>query len=1033
MVLSLQAVVATAFSQGLALITPTNTTWRYFTNGTDVGTEWASPGFDDSSWPQGRGLFGNESNYPYPVATPVPGPGFGGPFTAYFRTRFSWNGSGAGIFLTGTNYVDDGCVVYLNGLEITRFNMPSGSPAFDTPALAANPGGYPNLTAGEPVLVEMAIPLDGLTNGNHNPLVHGDNVLAVEVHNNATGSSDVLFGLSLFASSETPCFGVGFINPTNRTIVEGRSTTFFVETTPFCPRTAQWFRNVGGGEELIPGANSNSYTLTNARRGVDEGFYYCLFSDIFTTFESRHAQLTIIPDFEPPRFLSALVVGPGLRTFRLITDEPLCAIAADCGSDYSFEFNWQILQSDDTSIDLGVARITQLTPTTYEFTTSEPRDPTKQYQITVTPVFGEISDLYRHFVRPGTFAETDTARSFQQGDANGYSGTQDTELHSQAQADTILGAAAIVTVDNDDAGVAHGLLRFDNVFGNGPNQIPLGSDIAWATLTLNQTDPGSAANFHRMLVPWDQSTATWNSMIDGVVNDGVEAVAAGDAQSTAEPFPNGPMSIDVTASLRAWSGGQPNYGWAIRSTGTAGWDWNTSESGPSNAPALTVAYKHHCDCGAPVITVQPPASLSVGEFQPFAITVGVSNAFGLLHWTKDGVDIPNATSATFSIVSAKPADTGSYRLRAINPGATVTSDPCVVTIVPDRTRPRVTRALSSANGTNIVVVFNEPISAASAQNLANYSLTPAVDISRAVLGLNNTVTLTTPALTVGTGYSLRIADVTDTAGTPNLMDPNPTAVNLTSARIIAGAGWADQWNYNTNNLDSAPDWKNPGFTPGPDWGIGCGLFGGNAGLGPFIPLVGPICTPLIPNNVSAESELRVTAYFHKTIELPALPVGARYVICHYTDDGFVAYLDGEEIHRFAMPAGAVTFTNRSTGIPTGEATLRSFAFNATPGTHTLAVELHQAGITSSDVLFGMEVRIVDATSPALSIARTVNGGLALNWNADNSWRLRSASTLAGPYFDVAIPVGNPLGALMLPPSSTASANTFFLLDYTGHP
>src|SRR6185503_6506011 len=345
--------------------------------------------------------------------------------------------------------------------------------------------------------------------------------------------------------------------------------------------------------ELIVGATAASYTLSNAV-AADAGVYYARLANLGGSVDSRQATLTVNPDITPPVFILATVVGPGLNTLRLITDEELCSDpfgTIGCGTDYASGFNWAILQSDNSAVDIGAALITQINPTTYEFTTSLPRDPTKQYRITVLDPFGEIGDLSGNRVPPGTFAETGIARTFQQGDANGYTGTQDTEIHSQGPADTVHGAATAVSVDNDDTGIAQGLLRFDNIFGGGPTQIPLGAAIVSATLTLNQVDPGSAVNFHRMLVTWDQTTATWNSMVDGVANDGVEAVVASDAISINEPFANGPMAIDVTASLRAWSAGQANFGWGIRSTGGGGWDWNTSESGAGTAPLLTVEYR----------------------------------------------------------------------------------------------------------------------------------------------------------------------------------------------------------------------------------------------------------------------------------------------------------------------------------------------------------------------------------------------------------------------------------------------------------
>jgi hypothetical protein len=336
--------------------------------------------------------------------------------------------------------------------------------------------------------------------------------------------------------------------------------------------------------------------------------------------------------------------------------------------------------------------------------------------------------------------------------------------------------------------------------------------------------------------------------------------------------------------------------------------------------------------------------------------------------------------------------------------------------------------VSSANGTTITVTFSEPVSTASAQNTANYTLTPSVAVSSAVLGANNTVTLTTAARSVGTDYSLRIANVTDIASGANPIDPNPTIVSLTSASVVTGTEWNSNWLYNSNNLDSTSGaWKDTGFTPGADWGTGPGLFGSETGAA-LTAAPAPIGTPLTPNSVAATSEQLVTTYFRKSITLPALPAGARYVICHYTDDGFIAYLDGTEIYRFAMPAGAVTFTNRSTGIPSGDATMRSFSFTSTAGAHTLAVELHQAGVTTSDVLFGMEVHVLGGASPSLSISHAAAGPVNLNWSADGSWRLRGSANVAGPYLDVAIPATNRLGTFSLPSGSVTNRN-FWLLDY----
>jgi len=1016
------------------LVGITNHNWQYFTTAGGPSADWATVGFDDSTWLTGRGLFGNDTGYPYPfpAESQFPGPGGGGPVVAFFRTHFNWVGSTDGVVFTMTNYFDDGVVIYLNGVELTRNNMPAGLADYSTFALGTRAEGVP--------VVHQAA-LSGLTNLSPNPLVAGDNVLAASVHNNATGSSDTVFGLSVVATQVVaPC--TDGIQPTNRIIFVGRSTTFtVVEQCAVPAATIQWFRNVGAGEEQIIDpvttlpVTGASYTKSNAA-AADAGVYYARLTNLGGSVDSRQATLTVNADIVPPRFLLAQVVGPGFNTFRLTTDEELCGDADPlsptfCGSDFEFQFNWQVLQSDNLAVDLGVASITMITPTIYEFTTSNPRDPSKQYRITVLQDFGDIGDLFQNKVPTGTFAETGIALSFQQGDANGYSGAQDTELHSNATADTVQGAAAAVTIDNDDAGIAHGLLRFDNIFGSGANLIPPGSVIISATLTLNQTDQGSAANFHRMLVTWDQTTATWNSMVDGVANDGVEAVVASDALSTAEPFPNGPMLIDVTASLRAWSAGQANFGWGIRSTGTGGWDWNTSESGAGTAPLLTVEYQTVPCTTPPTITQQPPAT-TVPEGTTITVQAGVNgDCEATYQWSRNGTDVPGLTSKVLSIPNARPsAHNGDYRLRVTNPNGTVTSAPATVTVTPDTAGPRVTRVVSSVNGTTITVQFDETVSTASAQSTANYTLTPPVTVSSAVLGANNTVTLTTAARSVGTSYSLRIASVTDVAETPNPINPNPTIIALTSASIVTGAEFGSTWLYNSNNLDStAGAWKDVGFVPDGTWGSGPASFGIETSAAVLGAAPAPINTPLSANSV-APGDALTTTYFRKDITLPALPAGARYVMCHFTDDGHITYLDGVEINRYSMPAGAVTFTNRSTGIANGgEASYRSFAFTATPGAHVLAVELHQSGATSSDVFFAMEVRIVSGAAPSLSISRAGNGDINLSWPGDASWQLRNSATVDGLYNNTAIPAGTSQGRLTIPAAAADTGNNFYQLHY----
>jgi hypothetical protein len=186
--------------------------------------------------------------------------------------------------------------------------------------------------------------------------------------------------------------------------------------------------------------------------------------------------------------------------------------------------------------------------------------------------------------------------SFQQG-MNGYAGTSDTNLR-EADATGLYGSELEVSIDaSDDGGVSQALLRFDGLFGIGAGQIKASDTINSATLTLQITSQGSGISLHHMLVSWNQATATWNSLGNGIQVNGVEAGAAPflmlGANNSESNVPSGPLVLDFTQALRQQQSGLvPGYGWALLPllpNGTNGIDFTTAEGFPPNErPLLTV-------------------------------------------------------------------------------------------------------------------------------------------------------------------------------------------------------------------------------------------------------------------------------------------------------------------------------------------------------------------------------------------------------------------------------------------------------------
>ena len=80
------------------------------------------------------------------------------------------------------------------------------------------------------------------------------------------------------------------------------------------------------------------------------------------------------------------------------------------------------------------------------------------------------------------------------------------------------------------------------------------------------------------------------------------------------------------------------------------------------------------------------------------------------------------------------------------------------------------------------------------------------------------------------------------------------------------------------------------------------------------------------------------------------------------DDGFVAYLNGVEVGRAAMPAGAITATTLANSSEAGNA-YQTFDWSArrdllVAGTNTIAVEVHQMSGSSSDLTFDLALVLV---------------------------------------------------------------------------
>ncbi|HKS37739.1 MAG TPA: hypothetical protein VJW76_11155 [Verrucomicrobiae bacterium] len=254
-------------------VTVTSSSWQVNASGSDLGTAWREIGYDDTQagWSSGAGLFGyttNASVYPATIQTPVSA----GRAVYYLRAHFQFTNDPASVILVASNYVSDGAVFYLNGAEVKRVRLPSGDVLFNTAAT-----GGPSVK-GQAELAGFATA----------PLVIGENVLAVEVHQTGGDTADLVFGMSLTAARQFPVVITDPSQPADRSVGAGDPTTFSAEFIGTPPLSFQWLK---GGNPITDATNA---TLAfDAVLQGDAGSYSLRISNPLATNVTRSALLTV--------------------------------------------------------------------------------------------------------------------------------------------------------------------------------------------------------------------------------------------------------------------------------------------------------------------------------------------------------------------------------------------------------------------------------------------------------------------------------------------------------------------------------------------------------------------------------------------------------------------------------------------------------------------------------------------------------------------------------------------------------------------
>ena len=194
-------------------------------------------------------------------------------FRRIFRQTFVMDAPSSYTNLSGSLLRDDGAVVYLNGTEVFRSNMPGGTITYAT--LASSDVTKTLETTFYPFSVSPSL------------LVAGTNLLAVEVHQFAANSPDLSFDLSL----EGTRFGAPVIvsQPQNQDLAAGATAQFSVVAVGATPLRYQWFLN---GLTPLGGATNATLSIPNVQ-AANGGSYSVQVSNAVGSVRSAEAVLTL--------------------------------------------------------------------------------------------------------------------------------------------------------------------------------------------------------------------------------------------------------------------------------------------------------------------------------------------------------------------------------------------------------------------------------------------------------------------------------------------------------------------------------------------------------------------------------------------------------------------------------------------------------------------------------------------------------------------------------------------------------------------
>jgi hypothetical protein len=428
--------------------------------------------------------------------------------------------------------------------------------------------------------------------------------------------------------------------PASQTVTAGTSVTFTVVASGTATLSYQWSK----GGAALPGATSASYTIASPTT-ADTGSYTVTVTNSAGSTTSNAAALTVNAAATAP----AITTAPANLGVTVGSSATFTVVASGTAP---LSYQW----SKDGSAISGA------TSSSYTVASAQTSD-AGSYTVAVTNSAGSTSSP------AATLTVTSAA-------------TMPTISTQPASATVTAGSAATFTVG------ASGTAPLSYQWYKGSAAISGATSSTYSIASTQSIDAGSY-----VCVVTNNAGSVSSSTVTLTVSTAAVAPSVATQPASATVAVGGSVLFSVTANGTAplsyqWYKGTSavtgattsNYALTGVQTADAGSYTcvvaNSVGSVTTDAATLTVGSA----ATAPMITAQPAnATVTTGGSATFSVTASGTAPLSY-QWQKAGVAVSGATSATYTIAGAQPADADSYACVVTNSAGTVTSSAATLTV-----------------------------------------------------------------------------------------------------------------------------------------------------------------------------------------------------------------------------------------------------------------------------------------------------------------------------------------------------------------